>query len=177
MFQVFFHHVFLELVTDIAKHVNSNQEYAVEFGVEGVLLLVFIQSWRNDQLCRVFLKRTSRLQGQTSAEICLKSYFKGVLSTSPSLRSCTGCSARFIQFIDQSPCSDFGVQSPPRFDDLHDLQQLMHKKTSSVFGRIDFFSVLKYLIISLGGCLELDWVLLSPELFKVGKVFSSRQPT
>ena len=168
--------MFLELVTDIATHVNLNGEYAVEFATDGVFLLIFIQFWRTDELCRVFLKRTSRLQGQTSAEMCLISYLMGVsysYLTTPNLICSTGCSARSIQLIDQRPYSKFSVQSPPRFEELN-LPQLMHKKSSSVFGKIDFFSVLRYLVISFGGCLELDWVQLSPELSKVRIIISSK---
>ena len=47
------------------------------------------------------------------------------------------------------------------------LSQLMHKKSNSVIDRIYFFSVVKFVVVLLGGCVELDWVLLSPELSKV----------
>ena len=40
----------------------------------------------------------------------------------------------------------------------------MLKKSPSVFGRIDYFSVLPYLIVSLRASLELDWMLLLPEI-------------
>ena len=166
--------MFLELVSDIATHVNLKREYSVEFAVDGVFLLIFIRFWRVDELCRVFLKRTSRLQGLTSAEMCLLSYLMGAVSTTPKLVCATGCSARTVELLDQSPYGTFSVQSPPRFEELN-LPQLMHKKCSSVFGKIDFFSVLRYLVISLGGCLELDWVLLSPELSKVRIVFLAIQ--
>ena len=158
--------MFFELVTDIGTQVNANHEYAVEFAIDGVFLLAFVRFWRADQLCRVFIKRTSRLQGPTSAEVCLLSYLMGAFSTKPNLISCTGCSARTVQLLDQSAYSNFSIQSPPRFEELK-LQQLFHRKSNSVFGRIDFFSVVKYLVVSLGGCNELDWVLLSPELSKV----------
>ena len=158
--------MFSVLITDIGTHVNASGEYSVEFATDGAFLLVFIRFWRAEQLCRVFLKRTSRLQGQTSAEICLLSYLMAAISTKPALVSCTGCSARTIELLDQSPYSPYGVQSPPRFEELN-LHQLMHKKRGSVFGKINFFSVLKYLVVSLGGCVELDWVLLSPELSRI----------
>ena len=48
----------------------------------------------------------------------------------------------------------------------------MHKKGYSVFGKIDFFSVLQFIVVSLGNSLDLDWVLLSPELSKVGILFT-----
>ena len=164
-----FHHMFLELVEDLATQVNSSGEYAVEFATDGVFLLSFVRFWHGDQLCRVFLKRTGRVQGQTQAEVCLISYIMGAISTRPRLVNCTGSSARTVQLIDQSPYSPCGVQSTPRFEELN-LTTLMHKKSQSVFGRIDFFSVLRYLVNSLGGSTELDWVLLSPELSKVNNV-------
>ena len=156
--------MFFELITDIATHVNGSGEYAVQFATDGVFPLVFLRFWRAE-----FLKRTSRLRGQTSAEICLLSYLMGVISTKPILLSSTGCSALTIELVDRSPYSPHGVQSPPRFEELR-LQSLMHKKSSCFFGKINFFSELKYLIVSLGGCVKLDWVLLSPELSRVSIV-------
>ena len=161
-----FHHMFLELVEDLGTQINSSREYAVEFATDGVFLLSFVRFWQGDQLCRVFLKRTGRVQGQTQAEVCLISYIMGAISTRPRLVNCTGSSVRTVQLIDQSPYSPCGVQSTPRFEELN-LSTLIHKKSQSVFGRIDFFSVLRYLVISLGGSSELDWVFLSPELTKV----------
>ena len=161
--------MFIELVTDVATQINANGEYSVEFACDGVYMLALVRFWQRDELFRVFLKRTGRLQGQTDAEICLISYIMGAISTSPKLISCTGCSMRTIQLLDLSPYSSFSVQSPPRFEELS-LPQLMHRKSQSVFGRLDFFSTLRYLVISLGGCLELGWALLSPELSKVRNV-------
>ena len=137
--------------------------------------------WRADQLCRVLLKRTSHLQGQTSAEVCLLSYLMGAFSPKPILISCTGCCVRTVQLLDQSPYSSFS-NGPPRFEEFN-LSQLLHKKRNSVFGRIDFFSMVKYLVVSVGGSVELDWVLLSPELSKVccipftGSIFHIFGPT
>ena len=83
--------------------------------------------------------------------------------------SCTGCSVRTIQLVDLNPYSSFSIASPPRVEELS-LPQLMHRKSQSVFGRVDFFSTLRYLVVSLRGRLELGWVLLSPELSKVRSV-------
>ena len=158
--------MFVELVTDIATQINANGEYSVEFACNDVYMLAFVRFWRGDELCRVFLKRTGRLQAPTEADICLISYIMGAFSTSPRLISCTGCSMRTIELLDVSPYSTFSVQSPPRFEELS-LPQLMHRKSQSVFGRVDFFSTLRYLVTSLGGCLELGWALLSPQLSRV----------
>ena len=150
-----FHHMFLERIEDLGTQINSSGEYAVEFVTDGIFLLSFVRFWHGDQLCRVFLKRTGWVQSQSQAEVCLISYIMGVISTKPRLVNCTGSSACTVQLIDQSPYSPCGVQSTPRFEDLN-LSTLMHKKSQSVFGRIDFFSVLRYLVISLRGSSELD---------------------
>ena len=63
-----------------------------------------------------------------------------------------------------------GVQSCLRFEHFS-LSRLMHKTSYSVFGKIDFFSVLQALMASLGGSLLEDWVVRSPELTKVNSSF------
>ena len=72
--------------------------------------------------------------------------------------------------LDNSPYSDYAVQSPPRFEELQ-IQAVMNKNSSSVFGRIDFFLVFRFLIVSLQASLELDWMLFSPDLSKVFAAF------
>ena len=153
-------------IRDIAEHVVASDEYSLEFVKQGVFLLVFIRFWRKDELCRVFLKRTGRVLGQSSAEQCLISYVMAALSTSPNLVSCSGSTLETVQLVDNSPYFKYGLQRPLRFEEFS-IARLMHKESYSVFGRIDFHSVLKYLIIFLGGCLDCDWTLMTPILAKV----------
>ena len=171
LFQVLFHHLFLEMMNDVGTHVVAASEYSLEFAQDGVFVLVFIRYWRDDQLCRVFLKRTGRLLGLNQAAIRLVSFVMGVFSTKPHLVSCTGSTLNTVILLDQCPYSAFGVQSTPRFEELS-IKSLMHKKGYSVFGKIDFFSVLQFIVVSLGNSLDLDWVLLSPELSKVDILFT-----
>ena len=164
--QVLFHHMFVEIINDVGHHVVANNEYSLEFSSDGVFLLVFIRFWLVDKLCRVFLKRTGRTHGQSQAEITLISYVMGEISTGPQIVSVTGCTCDTLQLLDDSPYCRYSVQSPPRFEELQ-IRTLMHKKSSSVFGNIDFFGLLQYLVVSLGSSLEMEWVMLSPELSKV----------
>ena len=153
-------------MNDMATHVMTSSKYAMEFAHDGAFVLVYIRFWREDQLHRTFIKRTGRLLGLTQAEISLVSFVMGAISTTPNMISCTGSTFRTIQMLDKCPYTKYGLKSPPRFEEL-DLKTLMHRKSFSIFGRIDFFSVLQYLVLSLGGSLDLEWVLLSPELAKV----------
>ena len=94
----------------------------------------------------------------------------GALSTELHIISVTGSTVQTLQQLDYSRYSNYAVQSSPCFEELQ-LRALMHKKSANVFGKIDFFGVLHYLVVSLVPSLELDWVLLSTELTKVSNVF------
>ena len=132
------------MMNDTATHLMTSSEYALEFTHDGVFVLVYIRFWRENQLHRVFIKRTGRLLGLTQAEVSLVSFVMGAISTAPNMISCTGSTFRTIQLLDQWLYTRYGLQSPPRFEEL-DLKTLMHRKSYSIFGRIDFFSVLQTL--------------------------------
>ena len=166
LFYALFHHLFIQTMHDVAEHVVASGEYSLEFVKQGVFLLVFIRFWRKDELCRILLKRTGRVLGQSSAELYLIADVMAALSTSPNHVSCSGCTLETIQLVDSSPYFEQGLQRPLRFEDFS-IARLMHKESYSVFGRIDFHSVLKYLIVFLGGCLDCNWTLMTPVLAKV----------
>ena len=167
MFQVSFHHIFVQMLVDIGHHVVSTSFYAVEFEVKGVFLFLHLRFWKDKQLCRVLLKRTGRVLGRTSAEVVLLSGLLAAISTRPSLVSCSGCSWELVQLVDNISLFPLAIQSPKRFEELS-FQKLMNKRTHCFFGRIDFVSVLQYLVVFLGGSLSLEFVLLAPELSKAG---------
>ena len=58
------------------------------------------------------------------------------------------------------------LQSPFRFESM-DLPTIRHRDSYSVFKRIDFFSVLQGLIVSLGVSLSYSWTLECPEISQV----------
>ena len=122
---------------------------------------------------RVFLKRNGRNHGQSQAEVTLISHVMGAISTGLQIVSVTG--SHTAQLLDNSPYGQYVFQSPPRFEELQ-LRSQMPKKSSSVFGHINF-GKLNYLVVSLGSSLALEWVVRSPELSKVIRTitgFSSR---
>ena len=165
-FQVLFHHIFVRMLDDLGQYIVAEGQFAVEFELRGLFLFMHLRFWCDNQLCRVVLKRTGRTVGQTQAEKHLFPSLLGAISARPNPVCASGCSLEFVQELDESPLFTFGVQSFKRFDEVS-LAKLMHKDSYSVFGRIDFFSVLKYLIVSLGGSLDMECVLLAPELSRV----------
>ena len=100
----------------IRHNIVANNEYSLEFANDGIILLIFVQFWMDDKLCRVLLKRTGRALGQTQAEISLISNVMGAISIGPEIVSVTGCTSRRVQLLDDSPYGKFSVKSPPRFE-------------------------------------------------------------
>ena len=151
---------------DIAEHVTSSQHYSIEFEDRGANRLMSLRFWKGAKLCRVFICRSALPASELSGEFESLSRLLSVVSTGPDMVACSGCPVDFIRAIDHHSSYSYGIQSCFRFE-LLDLQLLMHKFTYSVFGRIDMFSVLQFLLVSLGGSTTEDWVRGTPELTRV----------
>ena len=166
MFKVLFHHLFTQIIPIIGNDILTSGQFSVEFEPQGVFLLLHVRFWKADKLCRVYLLRTGRASGQTSAEVSLVSTLLAAISAEADLVCCSGATYGLVHLLDRSPLTRHGVQRPTTFDEIA-IKKLMHKDSFSVFGRIDFFSVLQYLVVCLSGSLEMEWTLFTPELTKV----------
>ena len=165
-FQAIFQHFFISALSDIAEHVTAQQCFAVEFETVGVYRYMTVKFWRGHELCRVLICRSSLPATDVTGELGSLARFLSAVSTQPDVVACSGCHVDLVKTIDQSDYFPQGVQSCFRFEQLS-LLTLMHKSKYSVFGQIDFFSVLQALMMCLGGSLTEEWALRSPELTKV----------
>ena len=157
------------MIPNLGNDILTDGHYSIEFEFQGVFLHMHVRFWKRDRLCRVYFLRTGRNTRRTAAELRLLSILLAAISSEANLVCCSGATQKFIQLVDNSPLTRHGVQGPTTFDDIA-IKRLMHRDSCSVFGRIDFFSVLQYLVISLGGSLQLEWTLLTPEMSKVSMV-------
>ena len=162
---VIFQHLFNCAVVDIAEQVAATQNFAIELESSGTNQLMSLSFWKRAKLCRVFCR--SRLPTtELTGELGSLSRLLSVISTSPDIVAISGCPVDMIRTIDHHASFPRGVQCCFRFE-LLDLQSFIHKSTFSVFGRIDMFSVLQCLQVSLGGSITEDWFLESSELVRV----------
>ena len=165
-FQAIFQHIFNCAMNDLAEQIATTQHFAIEFEDEGVNRLMSVKFWKGDTLCRIYVCRSGLPSSVLTGELGSLSRLLSVVSTKADIVACSGCPVELIQTIDHNAFFPRAVQSCFRFEHLQ-LQKMMHKPTYSVFGRIDFFSVLKCLMVSLGAATGEDWVLQSPELAQV----------
>ena len=125
-----------------------------------------VRFWKGEEFCRVLVCRNGLPSSELTRELGSLSRSLSVVSTRTDIVACSGCPGDLLRTVDQHPFFTSGVQSWFRFEQV-DLPRLMHKLNYSVFGHIDFFSVLNGLVISLGGSLTTDWIQRSPELTRV----------
>ena len=151
----------------MSHHIALNDMYALEFEATGRNQTMSVRFWKENTLVRVPLFRCPLVAGFPSNFITGLSRLLSVISFKPGLVSVSGCPASLVRTLDNCGLFSRGVQYPFRFDVLS-LQALMYKEGGSVFGPMDFFSQLRYLIVFLSGILTEPWTLESPELTKVG---------
>ena len=153
-------------MSDIVDHISSSQCFALEFEDEGASRFMSLRYWKGQHLCRVVICRSRLPSTDLSEELGSLARLLSVVSTKADVVACSGCPSELIRTLDEIPTSTRAVQSCFRFSQLN-LPKLMHKSSYGVFGHLDFFSVLRGLVISLGGSSQDDCVQRSPELSNV----------
>ena len=153
-------------MSDLAEQIATTQCFGIEFENVGLNRLMSVRFWKGDSLCRVFVCRSGLPSTDLTGELGSLSRLLSVVSTKADIVACSDCPVELIKTIDHSDLFSRAVQSCFRFEHLR-RDTMMHKPTYSVFGRIDFFSVLKSLMVSLGAATGEDWVLQSPDLAQV----------
>ena len=166
VFQAMFHHYFVSGLAEIGERITSELQYAIEFEDRGLSRFMFARFWKGDTLCKVLICRSGVLVRGLNGELGSLARLMSAISTQADIVSCSGVPLDFVKILDKFEFQNRGMQFPFKFGRVP-LRELMHKESFSVFGRIDFFSVLQALVVSLGGCTKETWALNSTHLMKV----------
>ena len=151
---------------DLAHHIGLKGYYALEFEQEGLFHYLSVRFWKEQSLVRVRLCRFGFGNEFPKGHLGAISRVMSAFSQKPDIVSCSGCCYSVLQTLDESPLTARLIQYPFRFD-VFEIRSLLHKPTMSVFGHIDFYSVLQYLIVFMGGAKSQPWMLSTPELLQV----------
>ena len=160
-------------MSHLAEQITAEQCFAIEFEDRGPNRYMTVRYWEVQNLHRVLICRSQLPATDLTGELGSLSRLLSVVSTNADIVACSGSSVDLLRTVDYSSLFSRAVQSCFRFDQLN-LSKMMHKTSYSVFGHIDFFSVLRGLVISLGGSHSEDWYPRSPELAQVNNVYLSR---
>ena len=172
-FQAIFQHLFNCTMSHLAEQITTELCFAIEFEDRGPRRYMTVRYWEGQNLHRVLICRSQLPATDLTGELGSLSRLLSAVSTKADIVACSESSVDLLRTVDYSPLFCRAVQSCFRFDQL-DLPKVMHKTSYSVFGYIDFFSVLRGLVISLGGSYSEDWYQRSPELAQVNNIHLSR---
>ena len=161
-----FHHVFLRGMEDIAQSVNSCGAYSLEFEPHGNQCILSIRYWKASTLAKVQLCKYPLPSDPGPSQLLMISRLLSFLSTPPQIACVSGCTSEVLRSVERSGQFKKGIEYPFRFN-AFSLPKLMHQLEGSVFGRIDFFTQLKYLLAFLNNSLDEPWMSSCPELTKV----------
>ena len=161
-----FHHVFLRGMEDIAQSVNSCGAYSLEFEPHGNQCILSIRYWKASTLAKVQLCKYPLPSDPGPSQLLMISRLLSFLSTLPQIACVSGCTSEVLRSVELSGLFKKGIEYPFRFN-AFSLPKLMHQLEGSVFGRIDFFTQLKYLLAFLNNSLDEPWMSSCPELTKV----------
>ena len=90
------------------------------------------------------------------SSVLLCSQLLSAVSLEPTIVCCAGGSADFIKALDKAPNQKAGLQYPFNLLALQ-VEKLKHKPSFSVMGKIDMFSVVQTLLVTLSGLLDEKW--------------------
>ena len=167
MFQAIFHHVFLRGMEDVAQTVNDSGLYSIEFEPQGSKEIASLRYWKLGFLVKLQLFQYSLTSDPDRSQLLVVARLLSLLSTAPQIVCMSGCTASVLRAVEESSLLKKGIEYPFRYQ-VTALHKLMHKREGSVFGRIDFYSQLKYLLAYLTHSLDEPWMVKAPELSKVG---------
>ena len=129
---------------------------------------IFIRFWREGHLISVRICRFGSGNRFPVGHLGSIARLLSAFSTQNNIVSCSGCPSSILKALDKSPLSSKSVQYPFRFED-HNLQTLVRRSDCTVFGNIDFYSVLQYLVVFLGRAQHQTWLSEAPHLMEVRK--------
>ena len=165
-FQTIFHHIFSCAMTDISSCISATGFYSFEFEKKGIYGLVYVRYWKSTSLVRVYMCQYKLTSAPSSDILNSISRVLSVLSSKLKVVCVSGCTVEIVQTLDRCTLYQQGIQYPFRFSSMS-LPQLMLQTGGSVFGKIEIFSQVKFLLGFLEGCQDLPWIGSMPTLVQV----------
>ena len=156
LFQALLHHCLVYLLKLIAVILEREKMYSLEFTTTSVRRKPSISFWEGKDLISVTIAQSGRDVPSVKSSVLLCSQVLSAISLETTVVCCAGESADFITALDKAPNQEAGLQYPINLLPLQ-IENVMHKPSFSVMGKIDMFSVVRTLIARLSGLLDDKW--------------------
>ena len=159
-------YLFNRLIFTIAKSIESDGRYGINFVDELGDRDVHLIYWDGNNLRSTLLFIDTRLTAGDSMDmVTLSRLFTALPKLSLSV-SCTGVQVEVIKTLDNYFHPRAGVLSSFKVDGKL-LERLIVKPENLVFGRVDAFSIVEYILARLRGASDEEWLHQAPTLYQV----------
>ena len=156
LFQALLHHCFVRLLKHLAAILGREKVYSLEFQSTTTRRRLSMTFWEGRELVTVTVAHSGREVNVVKSNVLLSSQLLSAVSIEPRIICCGGSSLEFIKALDKAPSQKTGIQYPFSLSPVH-IEKLMHKPCFNVMGKTDMFSMLRTLLIWLGGLLDERW--------------------
>ena len=143
----------------VVEWVKAHKQFGIEFEERGSRTLVFVRTWRRDSFYRVAVGVIDRYHGDASSELAILGQILCAMGGGASLVSFSGGSHTLVECYKEylgSGCMR-GLLDYPTFD-VRLLKLCLQKTASTVFGKLDPFSMTEFILTRLKGAEHRDWM-------------------
>ena len=151
----------------IADVVGKKGVLSLEFKSSTVRRSLSLCFWEGKNLVMMALTHCSGDIPVVKGNVSMVGQLLSVVWTDPTIVCCGGGVSDSIKALDRDPTRKAGVQYPFCLKSVQ-VENLMHKPSFSVMGKIDMFSMLRTLLVRLSGMLDESWVQSTRYMRKVG---------
>ena len=157
LFQDLLHHSFVYLLQHIVVVLEREKLYSLEFTNTSDRRKLGISFCEGKVLITMTISHCGRDVLSVKSSVLLCSQVLGAVSLEPTIICCAGGgSADFIKALDKPPSQKAGLQYPFSLLQLQ-IENVMHKPSFGVMGKIDMFSMVRTLPLRLSSLLDEKW--------------------
>ena len=168
----------MELMRHIADVVGKDGVFSFVLKSLAVRRSLGLCFWEGKNLVMMVLTHCSRNVPVVKGNVSMVDQLLSVVSANPTIVCCGGADIDFIKALDRYLTRKAGDQYPFSLSPVQ-VEELMHKPSFSVMGKIDMFSMLRTLLVRLSGMLDEPRVQSTRYLRRVGFIagmFNSHVP-
>ena len=148
---------------DVVQSVSVSGLYSIEFEPQGKKEIPSLRYWRSGYLIKIQLIQYSWASDpDRSNQLLVIARLLSFLSTAPQIICMSGWTFDVHQRVEQFAFLKKGIEYLFRYQ-VSSLHKLLHKREGSIFGLIDFYTQLKYLLAYFAQSLDELWMAKAPE--------------
>ena len=151
--------IFPRILDRVVEWVKAHKQFGLEFEERGSRTWVFVRTWRRDSFYRVAVGVIDRYHGVACRQLVILGHLLCAIGSGVSLVSISGGSYTLMDCYKEYLGSGYlrGLLDYPTFD-VRLLKRCLQKTASTVFGTLDPFTIIEFIVTRVKGAEHRDWM-------------------